>query len=49
MLGEREPYFPMTWHFCVLSIMAFVLYVMWPIYLIRHLARNVSLSLLGLD
>ncbi|KAJ4987578.1 hypothetical protein SVAN01_06891 [Stagonosporopsis vannaccii] len=40
MLDEPEPYFPLTWHFWVLGVLAIVLYLLWPIYVVKHLTRN---------
>ena len=41
VLGEREPYFPVTWHLFLLSLVAFLLYVVWPLYVLKHLMRKV--------
>ncbi|KAF1924823.1 uncharacterized protein M421DRAFT_424454 [Didymella exigua CBS 183.55] len=40
MLGELDPHFPMTWEFLALVIVAFFLYIVWPLYVLRHLIRK---------
>lgn len=42
MLGEQDPYFPITWHLFVLVLVAFLLYIVWPLYVLRHLIRKVG-------
>ncbi|KAJ4338746.1 hypothetical protein N0V87_003661 [Didymella glomerata] len=40
MLGEREPYFPMGWSLALLILTAILLYILWPLYVLRHLIRK---------
>jgi hypothetical protein len=44
MLGEREPYFPMGWSLALLILTAILLYILWPLYVLRHLIRKVFIS-----
>lgn len=43
MLGEREPYFPMDWSLALLILTAILIYIVWPLYVLRHLIRKVHI------
>lgn len=46
MLNEQEPHFPITWELFALTLIAFLLYVVWPLYVLRHLIRKVGVPAL---
>lgn len=43
MLGERDPYFPMDWSMAILLLTAVLIYIVWPLYVLRHLIRKVHI------
>lgn len=40
-LSEQDPYFPVTWHLYLLTLVVVLLYIVWPLYVLRHLCRKV--------
>ncbi|KAF2627509.1 hypothetical protein BU25DRAFT_458411 [Macroventuria anomochaeta] len=42
-LGERDPYFPLDWRLLLLTLVTFLLYIVWPLYVLRHLMRKKSI------
>ncbi|KAF3037927.1 hypothetical protein E8E12_003259 [Didymella heteroderae] len=40
VLGEDDPYFPVDWSLFLIILVAFLIYIVWPIYVIRHLIRK---------
>lgn len=43
MLCERDPYFPMDWSLALLILTAILIYIVWPLYVLRHLIRKVDI------
>jgi hypothetical protein len=41
MLHGEEPYLPLSWHAVIFGVVAFLLYIVWPLYVLRHLVKRV--------